>query len=145
MQLEPPVKVRVVATEGFGHGAMSPYTFGILRALSGKEISIRAGTPGRPSAAGEMPDQELPVILATTTRVSPPSALSNTEEKGKHEVRVGSRVRVIRGELLGASGIIDSTPAEPQATEAGLTAPGAYVKIEDRLIFIPWANLEKIL
>lgn len=145
MKLEPPVNVAVVATEGFGDVPMSPYTFGILATtLGGKEVSIRGNTPLLSSAAGQRAPAEPPIILATTRRGSQADFAASTTEPGKNVVQVGSRVRVIRGKWLGASGLIDSLPAEPQPTEAGIVTSGAYVKFDNAVHYIPWANLERV-
>ncbi len=141
MALDPPVKVRVLATEGFGDFSMSPYTFGILGTLNGKEVSIRGNTPSLLSAGGQDPTDELPLVVTSTYRKIDDTTQTAQEDQ---EADVGSRVRVTYGLLLGATGIIDSIPAEPQTTAAGVVAPGAYVKIEEKLHYIPWANLEKL-
>jgi hypothetical protein len=130
-----------VATEGFGNLPVSPYTFGILGTLDGREVSIRGSIPSPFPAAGGLPE-EPPVILTTAPQaatLSPPTDGPKVEDVG-----VGSRVRITRGQLLGASGIIDSVPSKPQTIQSGLAAPGAYVKIDDTLHYIPWANLEQI-
>lgn len=141
LNLDPPVKVRVIATEGFGDGPMSPYTFALLNKLIGREVSIRGQTPllksnGQPSAANR------PVILATTAYSS---TYSKPLEEEDLEIKKGTHVRVTRGPLLGATGHIDSLPADPQPTASGIIAPGAFVTIDKQLHFIPWANLEQIL
>jgi hypothetical protein len=141
LELDPPVKVRVVATEGFGDLPMSPYTFGTLTALSGREVSIRGQTPILTAAHRET-EVPPPLILATT---SYSSRLSETADKQEaRDVKVGSRVRIIRGKLLGATGHIDSLPSEPQPIESGIVAPGAYVTIDNQVRYIPWANLEQV-
>ncbi len=145
MNLDPPVRVRVVATEGFGYMPMASYTFGVLGTLDGKEVSIRGSTPAMASSASKRIQPEPPIILAaTSTDSSQTTILSPPSQSGGRDVGVGSRVRVTRGRLLGASGTIDSFPSKPQATEAGIVAPGAYVKLNDTLYYIPWANLEQV-
>ncbi len=141
LQLKPPPRVKVVATEGFGDISMSPYTFGVLGRLDGKEVSIRGTTvPPFATAAAGTPD-EPPLILTSSTREG--SVMPAAVETG-YEATVGSRVRVTRGRLLGASGAIDSIPPEALATENGVIAPGAYVKIHGASHYIPWANLELV-
>ncbi len=140
-----PVKVRVVATEGFGQIPMSPYTFGILATLSSRSVSIRGSTPALlpPIASGRQ--AESPVILATSPRSGSQTDYSAPpKEPAEQEIGVGSRVRVTRGSLLGASGKIDSIPSEPKATEVGLVVPGAYVTLGNTKHYIPWANLEQV-
>ncbi len=136
LSLTPPVKVRVVATEGFGRAPMSAYTFGLLTALNGREISMRGQTPFL--AAKQTAELEPPIILATT------GGMPGAEPQPGRDIRVGSRVRVTWGNWLGATGHIDSVPPQPQPTEAGVIAPGAYVNIDTQAHYIPWANLEQI-
>ena len=143
LKLEPPVRVRVVATEGFGHVPMSPYTFAKLIALSGRKVSIRGLTPAV-SSANEVAEADTPIILATSGYAGSPIR-QPTEDLPGRNVKVGSRVRVIRGELLGVTGHVDSVPAEPQPTESGLVTPGAYIDIDNQLHFIPLANLEQVI
>ncbi len=142
LKLDPPLKIRVVATEGFGNIPMSPSTFGILGTLDGKDVSIRGSTPILDELGDRGEPVEPPLILST--RRHTPSG-SSAKEKEDYTVGVGSHVRVIQGEMLGASGPIDSLPDEPQSTEAGLVLPGAYVKLYNSLYYIPWANLEKVV
>ena len=144
LDLDPPVKVRVVATEGFGNLPMSPYTFGTLTALSGREVSIRGQTPALTSPHKETGTNP-PVILATTSYGSGSGAFpQSTDDQQGRQVKVGSRVRVTQGKLLGATGHIDSLPPEPQPTGSGIVVPGAYVTIDEQVHYIPWANLEQV-
>jgi hypothetical protein len=144
LNLTPPVKVRVVATEGFGNLPMSPYTFGMLTALSGREVSIRGQTPILPPPNRET-ETDPPIILATTSYGSGSSAFpQSADDQQGRQIRVGSRVRITQGKLLGATGHIDSLPSEPQSTESGIVTPGAYVIIDDQVHYIPWANLEQV-
>lgn len=145
MNLEPLPKVRVVATEGFGDVPMSSYTFGILTALSGRQVSIRGQTPNLVSPATRETEMERPIVLATTSRVADNVVLAKpAAESPVDEVKIGSRVRVTRGKLLEASGQIDLLPPVPQVTEAGNITAGAYVNIDNTSYYIPWANLEQV-
>lgn len=138
-ELHPLPGIRVIATEGFGHLPMAPFTFGVLRSLSGKEVFIRAVTPDGESVQDD-PAEAAPIIVGGTGRSSPPAAAPMEEE-----IRIGSKVRLTRGRLAGCHGVIESLPPEPHITEAGIPAMGAHVKIDDALHFIPWANLEQII
>jgi hypothetical protein len=145
LKLDPPAKAVVVATEGFGHGPMSPYTFGVLTSLSRREVSIRGSVSHLSGLPGPLRQEEPPVIIATdSSRGANYTAAAPAKSQQSPEVTVGSRVRVIQGELLGANGVIESIPSQPQATAAGIIAPGANVKFSHELFFIPWANLEQI-
>lgn len=144
LNLEPPVKVRVVATEGFGDIPMSPFTLGILGTLGGREVSIRGHTPNFLPSPGQDADDARPVILATTSKASALAALS-AEKEAKRQLEVGSRVRITRGRFWGASGVVNALPAKPQAVEAGLVVPGAVVTLPDVSPYIPLANLEQVI
>jgi hypothetical protein len=143
LNLEPPVKVRVVATEGFGDIPISAYTFGILGTLDGREVSIRGQTPHLLSSLSQAAEDSQPLILATSGKASALAAVSDKETK--HTLSTGSRVRVTRGQFFGASGTITALPSKPQATANGLVAPGALVNLGDASPYIPLANLEQII
>jgi hypothetical protein len=138
LKLRPPVKVSVVATEGFGDMPMSAHTFGLLATLTGKEVSVRGSTPG---LALGLAHQEPPVIITSTGKVADQSEVSDRSKPA--EIGVGSRVRVVRGKFMGASGTVQAIPAQPQSTEAGIVVPGAQVKFDTATHYIPWANLEQ--
>jgi hypothetical protein len=141
LKLNPPTRVRVVATEGFGDISMSPFTFGVLGTLDNKEVSIRGTVPAPfPDTAGGVGEQPPLVMTSTTREIGRPAGAT----EGGQKAQPGSRVRVTRGLLLGASGAIDSISSEPQAVESGIIVPGAYVKIHGTSHYIPWANLELV-
>lgn len=140
LELDPPTKVRVVATEGFGDIPMSAYTFGILTSLSRKEVSIRGRSPHLSSGSSQ---SDPPIILAAAVQKKESYASAGRPDK-PNPVSEGSRVHVIQGQYLGYSGIIDSVPAEPQVMATGILALGANVKLNNEVVFIPWANLEQI-
>jgi hypothetical protein len=144
LSLEPPVKVSVVATEGFGDISMSPYAFGVLGTLDGREVSIRGHTPHLLPAPDEAFEEVQPLILATSNKASALAAVS-ADKKTTPPLAPGSRVRVTRGRFLGASGTVMTLPPKPQTTETGLTAPGAIVNLGDTSPYIPLANLEQLI
>jgi hypothetical protein len=144
LTLEPPVKIRVVATEGFGNIAMSPYTFGILGKLDGKEVSIRGNTPQLFSFTDQTQEDAQPIILATSSKASALAAVS-AEKESKSGLAVGSRVRVISGQYFGTSGTITALPPKPQTTANGLVLAGALVNLGETTPYIPLANLEQII
>jgi hypothetical protein len=125
---------------------MSPHTFGVLTSLSRRELSIRGSTPHLAPGVGAYSVEESPIILAAGSVRSGSSNYTSfsapAKPSAKSEATLGSRVRVTRGKLLGASGVIETIPLEPQLTPSGLVAPGANVKFNNDALFIPWANLE---
>lgn len=136
------VKTRVVvtATEGFGDIPISPYTFGLLATLTGKEVSIRGTTPEL--TVGSLPE-ETPLIVTSTAKSSRLERYGDSFPENS-DLEIGSRVRIIHGYLMGANGIVDSIPAEPQQIDTGQVVPGGIVKIDNTRHYIPWANLELI-
>jgi hypothetical protein len=144
LNLDPPLKIKVVATEGFGDIPMSLYTFGILGTLGGREVSMRGQTSNLSLASSQEAVDIRPVILATSAKASTLAAMS-AEKESKHQLEIGSRVRITHGRFLGASGTIKVLPAQPQATESGLIVPGAIVTLPDASPYIPLANLEQIV
>lgn len=144
LNLQPPVKVRVVATEGFGDIAISRYAFGILGTLDGKEVSIRGHTPHLFPPTDQNPDEAQAIVLATSNKASALAAVSAGKES-KPSLAVGSWVRVTRGPFLGASGTVSGLPPKPQALATGLVTPGAIVNLGDDSPYIPLANLEQIV
>lgn len=144
LKLEPPVKVKVVATEGFGDIPMSRYTFGLLGTLDGREVSLRGHTPQLSSVAGQSLDEAQPVIMATSSKASSLAVLS-AEKEIKPVLVVGSWVRVTHGPHLGASGTVTTLPPNSQSLESGLLVSGVTVNLGDTSPFIPLANLEQIV
>ncbi|MCB0162972.1 MAG: hypothetical protein KDI79_02025 [Anaerolineae bacterium] len=140
LELDPPTKVRVVATEGFGDLPMSAYTFGILTSLSRREVSIRGRSLHLTAAAQPY---EPSIILATDGSKKGIYSGSSQPEKPT-PVTEGSRVRIIQGQHLGSSGTIVNIPAEPQVLATGILALGANVKFQNEVVFVPWANLEQV-
>jgi hypothetical protein len=143
LSLDPPAKVRLVATEGFGDLSMSPFTFGMLGTLDGKEVSIRGNTLSPFATFDGGANEEPPLILTSSTRNLNLPAEPTEAQRGV--AGIGSRVRVTCGPLLGASGAIDSIPEKMESTAGGVVAPGAYVKIHGTLYYIPLANLELVI
>ena len=148
LHLDPPVQVRVVATEGFGSVPISPHTFGILISLSRREVSIRGQIPLSGDQKPYTPlAGEKSIIIAADPLTSRGGYVSLPPAPKKHdktEATIGSKVRVIQGTFMGNSGTIDLVPPEPQATESGIIVPGAFVKFSSDVHFIPWANLQLI-
>lgn len=148
LTLDPPVEVAVVATEGFGNVAMSPTAFGALGTLDGKRVSARGVTPKN---AYRTDEQQRPLVVsATSTGKEISAAVSakspiNAEAPPLPDLTIGTRVRVVRGQWLGASGSIASIPDEPLISESGLTVPGALVSIDGTPHFVPWSNMEQII
>ncbi|MDM8528807.1 hypothetical protein QUF58_11445 [Anaerolineales bacterium HSG24] len=140
-----PVKVCVVATEGFGDRPMSSHTFATLRHIIGHEVSIRGVTPSLTPPNFFKYETPRSIILAPTSQPKSYSAFDAEDDETEHQdLAIGSRVRVTRGQYFGAISIIDSFPDTPQATESGLVTPGAYVIVDRAKRYIPLANLVQV-
>ncbi len=142
LRLNPPLKICVVATEGFGDMPMSPYTFGILRNLNGREISIRGITPSLASSTMINLTDETALILSSTSKGS--SSSPTEESKKMTELVIGNYVRVTRGEFLGVITTVEAMPFDPQPIESGIVTLGLPLMIEGAMRYIPLANLEQI-
>ena len=103
-------------------------------------VSIR-GRSLHLSAAAQ--PYEPPIILATDGSKKGGYSGSSQPEKPT-PVTEGSRVRIIQGQHLGASGTIVNIPAEPQVLATGIIALGANIKFQNEVVFVPWANLEQV-
>lgn len=145
LKLEPLPKVRVVATEGFGSIPMSPYTFGLLNAIIGREISIRGQTRSLAAPILREIEQDTAVILASTGVSSMATLNQLPARPASTELKVGDRVCVTRGRYFGANGQVNAIPQEPLTNGVGLKTSGAHVTIEGTSHYIPWANLEKVV
>jgi len=145
LSLSPPPKVCLVATEGFGDISMSPYTFNILERLEDRDVLIRAALPAPFSPANNLLKQSSSMIAATSTEENHQPISAAVEQPEAPELKAGSRVRVTRGKFLGQIGLIEVLPPKPQMTEAGIVAPGAFIKLDNALHYIPWANLELVV
>ena len=144
LKLNPAPKLCVVATDGFGDLPMSSYTFNLLRNLGGREVSIRGLTPSLTPPDPWGLAQEAPVIFAVTGKIAPTSAFEQEAAPVNRPLAVGSRVRVTRGEFIGAISNIESYPDQPQATATGIITPGAYLTLDGALHYIPFANLAQV-
>ncbi len=142
LNLDPPIKVRVVATEGYGDIPMSPHTFGVLNTLNNKDVSIRGQIP--PQIREAKSQEEEPSVIYATGASQIRGGGSDTNHQQNPKAEVGSRVRITHGELLGVTGKIDSMPSEPQTTDVGIITPGAQVNVNSEILYVPWANLELI-
>lgn len=146
LSLEPAPQVRVVATEGFGDIPMSPYIFGQLTGLIGRAVSIRGRTAPLVVPIHQQTETDSPLILATTASsiTAQRDSIEPTAPTPGLDIKVGSRVRITRGRLLGAIGAVSAIPKQPQAIESGIVAAGAYVTVAGTAYFVPWLNLQQV-
>jgi len=126
------VSFTVIATEGVGEVAMSPFAFDLLKSLAGREAAVC----GRLSALWPV---ERPYIFVPLPGQAP--LPPNPESR----LTPGMRVRALRMPYLGMSGIVEELPQGLIALETGARVPGARVKIGDESILIPLSNMECLL
>jgi len=132
--------VVVTATEGFGDIPVSPYTFGVLATLTGKDISIRGSLPALTTG----PYPEDPPLIVTSTAKNSRLERYGDDLPENADLEIGSRVRIIRGRMMGAAGVVDTIPAHAQQIDTGQVIPGVLIKIDNTRHYVPRANLELI-
>ena len=125
----------LVVTEGYGRIRMGHRTFELLSEMAGKFASINGATQIR--AGVIRPEIVIP--------------LSQDELTGKHQeilasegIQAGSLVRVIRAPYFGRMGEVVSLPSELQKMESETMVRVAEVRIDNKNVLIPRANLEMV-
>jgi hypothetical protein len=127
------VNFPIIATEGLGDLPMSQAVFELLQSLNGREAAVcgEVGSrwhPKRPYIVIPMPTQ--------AGRAINPEA----------EIKVGDRVRALRGRHRGRSGIVAAMLTRPIALETGSRLPGITVDFgDDEEADIPYLALERLL
>lgn len=131
LQLDPPLSISVVATEGFGSMPMSRVAFDLLQGEEGREVSVSGHT-------GDRVRPRKPLIVVPS-------------KKGAQDFRpplrraeVGDRVRALRLPAAGKVGEIVLIPNARRVLPSGVHATGAVVDFEGEKRFVPWGNLEHI-
>jgi hypothetical protein len=127
-----PIGFTLVLTEGFGEIGMSPRRFELLAGLAGKRVAVSGATQVR---AGVI----RPELISVAT--------GGEDEAGQpvHGIRLGDRVRIVRGRAFGRIGRIEAIPGETQLLASGGRALVFDVRLEDEsLITVPRPNVELI-
>jgi len=124
------VPFTLIVTEGFGELAMSERAFDLLAGLAGREASVNGATQVRAGAV--RPEVFVP--------------LEEGEERARElsfELKVGSRVRLIRAPHFGQVGEVAELPGAPERIETGARVRVARVKLAGgRVATVPRANIE---
>jgi hypothetical protein len=161
--LMPPLPFPIVATEGYGNLPMSPIVFDMLKKREGHETSI-SGYMGEPHDATRPS-----IIVPMIGQQQEDDIESLASDVSTEPAKIGHRVRVVRGPLLGQVGEITSLTVTPQPMPSGLSLPGAQINVYDfespsaqhetistqeadsaarypssTAHFVPWLNLERI-
>jgi hypothetical protein len=101
------IGLAIVLSEGLGDRAMSAQAMGLLPLLAGERVSVRGATQVR---AG----------VIRPELVGPPVEGAALEAEGTAaEASIGSRARIVRGRLFGATGAITALPPAPERIETG--------------------------
>jgi hypothetical protein len=127
------VGITLVLTEGFGEIEMAQKTFDLLRSLEGQTGSINGATQIR---AGVIRPE---VIVPHRDGAAAPSA----QAAGGGELKVGSRIRVIREPYFGRLGTVIALPPELVEIETGAKVRTLRAKLDDgEDVVVPRANVE---
>ncbi len=129
---EEDIPFSLMLTEGFGELSMPAGTQRLLRALSGAHAAMNGATQIR---AGVI----RPELIVPREKGTPPSGVA----AAAHELRIGTRVRLIRRPHFGALGAISGLPEQPVQIETGSYLRVAAVRLDSGAdVTIPRANLE---
>lgn len=127
---EEAIPFTLVLTEGFGDMTMPQRTRELLQSLSGRQAAINGATQIR---AGVI----RPEIIV------PKTAAGGVAPRISQELRVGTRVRLIRRPNFGRIGRVQGLPDKPVLIATGSKVRVLSVKLEDGgEVTIPRANVE---
>lgn len=120
----------LVLTEGFGDLRMPAAAWNLLRAQSGRVVSLSGATQVRAGAV--RPRVILYTEAVPVRRGGVPAA--------------GARVRVLRGRHLGRTGQVVALEAAPRPFPSGAAFPAAQVALDGAAlpVWLPRANLEAV-
>jgi len=122
----------LVLTEGFGEIAMSTRTYRILRALTGRPVSMSGRTQIR---AGVIRPE---IVAAPLEEISPSAERRNA-------IRIGDSVRVIRGAHFGRLATVKAIPPALHRIETGALALVFIVALErEEEMVVPRPNVEPV-
>lgn len=125
----------VLLTEGFGAMRMASYNASFLESVNGRQATLDCMLPDRVEARRP----ELVVNMPTRGSERPPEPNSNAA------LRLGTTVRLTRGDFAGQVGQVVHLPKTPYSLENGLRLLCAQVQLAaGGTAFVPLANLEVI-
>ncbi len=127
----------VIVTDGFGHIPMSAATFELLKSLEGCAASMTGRTQIRAGAVRP----EIISPLGKDAPPVPPVGAASGAEAG--ELKVGSRVRLIRHPHFGVVGRVAELPDGPAAIATGARVRVLVAELDggERLL-VPRSNVE---
>ncbi|MGC9467796.1 MAG: KOW motif-containing protein [Anaerolineae bacterium] len=126
-------KLALIATEGVGSTPMCSAVFELLRSVDGREAAL----------SGDVGDRWYPkrpfIVVPMPTRVAPSVDIDAP-------LKVGDRVRILRGPDRGRFGTISQMLEGLIQMETGARLRGAEVALDqDEFARVPYANLERLL
>ena len=126
----------LIVTEGFGHIAMAPATFELLKRKEGQRASINGATQIR---AGVIRPE---VVVTHALQEVPTEKYTPPEPQG---ISHGGRVRGIRAPFFGKIGRVKSFPVDLMVMESGTIVRVMEVTFDDgTCAMLPRANVESI-
>jgi len=135
LDMTPPPRIPVLATEGFGNIPMRRQTFEMLQARDGIEASLLVSARDAAFRGGGYP-----ILLVSGL----PKGYEEPLPPPNGKVTAGSLVRILKGPAAFQHGKVVALPDTPRSTEAGLACTGAEVFTGESTHFLPWPNLEHI-
>lgn len=128
-----PVTMSLVITEGFGSIPMSPRAHAVLAARAGSVAAINGTTQVRAGAV--RPEVLIPLPLD--------GDVHEIAEQLLPELKVGSRVRLIRYPYFGSFGTVAELPDQLHTIETGAAVRVLHAQLDDgQRIVVPRANIE---
>lgn len=125
------VPLTVVMTEGFGTLPIADHTWELLKECDGKSASINGATQVRAGAIR-------PEIIVFNEQLS-----ADQEHGVSGEMRIGTKVRIIRVPYFGLYGEIVELPRELETLSSGSVARVLRVKLRSgETVTVPRANIE---
>ena len=124
----------LIVTEGYGKIPMSNSTFSLLKEHNNQVASINGSTQIR---AGVIRPE---IVIPLKSELKEEKTLAEPN-KG---ISIGSIVRVIRSPFFGKIGEVVSLPTDLQQMESETLVRVAEIKIDDKKLLIPRANLESV-
>lgn len=121
----------VLLTEGFGQRRPTELIYRLLEDNMGLQAAFDASLPGRWTA--DRPEIMIP--LPSKGRFPEAPALDQA-------LTPGMTVRITRAPWDGLVGKVVELPQAPQVIDSGLRVPCASVRLDDRVVLVPLANLE---
>ena len=129
---EEKIPFTLIITEGFGSLKMPGRTENLLKSLDGKYAAINGATQIR---AG----------VIRPELIVPKSGQKENSEEMNHELKIGTRVRLIRRPNFGKIGTVSKLQEQPVVIETGSKVRVLNVKIENgNEVTVPRANVEII-